>query len=244
MITRRQKNSHNFFSFSFKKICKWGGFIFLLIALLMMMSKLKDVRYFPIKNVKVYGIQHVNRDTVQQIVTPLIHQGFFSVDVNLIKEKLLELPWIANIAVTREWPDRIAITLFEKTPVAQWNEKSLLSNNGELFTPEDNADFKGLPQFIGPPRQQVRMLEFYNQLNTLLQPLHTKISRLELNYSDNWLLTLDNGIKLAVGEKDILTRVDHFVKVYPKIVGDKANQVDSIDLRYTNGLAVKWKNIG
>jgi len=40
-----------------------------------------------------------------------------------------------------------------------------------------------------------------------------------------------------------LTHISHFVKVYPKIIGERANQVDYVDLRYSNGLAIHWKNI-
>ncbi len=41
-----------------------------------------------------------------------------------------------------------------------------------------------------------------------------------------WKLTLDNGITMQIGHKDILTRLDHFVKVYPKIVGDRVDDVE------------------
>ena len=56
-------------------------------------------------------------------------------------------------------------------------------------------------------------------MNRLLTPLHAKISYLELTPYLTWKLTLDNGITLQIGHKDILTRLNHFVKVYPKIMG-------------------------
>jgi cell division septal protein FtsQ len=40
-----------------------------------------------------------------------------------------------------------------------------------------------------------------------------------------------------------LTRLSHFVKVYPKIIGERAAQVEYIDLRYQDGLAIRWKTI-
>jgi cell division protein FtsQ len=59
----------------------------------------------------------------------------------------------------------------------------------------------------------------------------------------SWDIELTNGMKMRLGYKDVLTRVSHFVKVYPKIVGERVSDVDYVDLRYPNGLAVRWKTV-
>ena len=85
------------------------------------------------------------------------------------------------------------------------------------------------------------MLKYFVNINRILAPLHAKISYLELTPYMTWKLKLENGMTLKVGHNDILTRMTHFVKVYPKIVGERAENIDYIDLRYPNGMAVKWK---
>jgi cell division protein FtsQ len=87
------------------------------------------------------------------------------------------------------------------------------------------------------------MAQYYAKMASVLAPLHFRITRLELTPTMTWSITLDNGMKLNVGHKDILTRLDHFVKVYSKIVGDRVAEVDYIDLRYPNGMAVRWKTV-
>lgn len=87
----------------------------------------------------------------------------------------------------------------------------------------------------------MQMLNYYHSMNTLLSTLQFKITRLELTPTLSWELTLNNGIKLNMGYKDVLTRIGHFVKVYPKIVGEKSKDIDYVDLRYANGFAVRWK---
>lgn len=57
----------------------------------------------------------------------------------------------------------------------------------------------------------------------------------------SWRVRLENGIAIELGNADILMRLSDFVSIYPKIIGDNAKDVDSIDLRYSNGVAVKWK---
>ncbi|MBV9575479.1 MAG: cell division protein FtsQ/DivIB [Gammaproteobacteria bacterium] len=199
--------------------------------------------YFPIKTVRVYGINHTNHQEMQTLLLPLVNHGFFDADVEYIRDSLLQLPWVSTISVRRCWPDVIEVTVLEKNVLARWNTESLLSDAGELFSPHADIHLGNLPTFVGPAGQQVVMLKYFQDMNRLLDPLHAKISYLELTPYLTWKLSLDNGITLQIGHKDILTRLGHFVKVYPKIVGNHAKDVDYIDLRYPNGVAVRWKQL-
>lgn len=199
--------------------------------------------YFPIKTVKVFGVNRVDREEIQELIMPLVNRGFFAINVDYIRDRLLQMPWVSTIFVRRTWPDQIVITVVEKKPIAHWNDKSLLSEGGELFAPKQETYPENLPKFVGPEGQQLMMLDYFYQINRLLLPLRAKIDYLELTPYLTWKLTLDNGINLQIGHKDILTRLDHFVRVYPKIVGTRAADVDYIDLRYPNGLAIRWKPV-
>ena len=199
-------------------------------------------KLFLIKTVRVYGGPHLNHEEVQRLLLPLIHEGFFMVNVDNIRDRLLPLPWVADIFVRRDWPDQIEINIIEKQAIAYWNRESLLSETGELFAPARDTYPLHLPLFVGPSGQQAVMLTYFNDMNRLLAPLHVKISYLELTPYLTWKLALDNGMRLQMGHKEVLNRLGDFVKVYPKIFRDRdAAHADSIDLRYPNGLAIRWK---
>jgi cell division protein FtsQ len=220
------------------------SFVALFLLTLYCASKITQFYQFPITQVKVFGMNHVDHQEVQQLVTPLVSQGFFATEVGLIKDRLSQLPWVASVSVRRVWPDEVVVMVTEKTAVARWNENALLSSTGEVFSPSSDSYPSGLPVFVGPEGQQIYILQFYAKINRLLAPLHFRIARLELTPYSSWNIAFDNGMKLAAGHKDILTRMSHFVKVYPKIIGQhSAEDVDYIDLRYANGLAVKWKTV-
>lgn len=198
-------------------------------------------RYFPIKTVRIYGINRISEQEIRASLLPLVNHGFFTIDVEYIRDRLLQMPWLSDLYVRRIWPDQVEITMVERKPIASWNEESLLSEAGELFTPKRETYPEHLPHFTGAAGQQVFMLQNFKDINRLLSPLHAKISHLELTPDLTWKIMLDNGITMQMGHKDSLTRLNHFVKVYPKIVGTRAADVDYIDLRYPNGVAVRWK---
>lgn len=242
-MLRQVRKNYSYFKFSGKLAAKVICFIVFLFLLYYGVNQFKSIHYFPITQVKVAGVQRSNTQEIQHLLMPLVKKSFFTVEVLTIKEQLMQLPWIADVIVRRVWPNQISIHVVERTPIARWNDSSLLSTNGELFQPEASSYPVKLPQFIGPEGEQIYMLQSYSKMNNLLAPLHFKIARLELTPTQSWSITFENGMKLNVGYKDILTRLDHFVKVYPKIVRDRASDVDYIDLRYSNGLAVRWKSI-
>jgi cell division protein FtsQ len=201
------------------------------VSFVYLFNQFRLSQYFPINTVRVYGVKHLDRVEVQELLTPLVSRGFFGVNVEFMRERLLPLPWVADIIVRRSWPDQVDIIIKEKNAVARFNHEHLLSDNGEIFSPDMDTISGALPQFVGPPGQQVAMLRYFKQINRLLIPLHVKIVFFELTPYFSWNLILDNGIALKLGHKDILTRLDQFVKVYPKIVRDKEIKVDYIDLR-------------
>ena len=143
---------------------KWILHIVFMLAMIIFtvfyINKLKQAQYFPIKSVKIFGARHVDHHQVQSLVMPFISQGFFAVDVDAIKQKLRQMPWIAETSVRRVWPNQVLITVMEKNPIARWNETTLLSSSGELFSPEQ-GNITELPQFSGPEGQQVVMAQYY-----------------------------------------------------------------------------------
>jgi cell division protein FtsQ len=240
IASRTRKQQNDYYHFYFKIAAKCLVFAAFIFSLYLITAKFKT--YFPISTVKVYGVLHVDQQDLQQALTPLVSKGFFAIDVELIKDRLLQSPWVSKAVVQRVWPNQVFITVVEKKPIARWND-GLLSNNGEIFNPESSSFPDKLPQLKGPEGQHLQILQHYRKLSSLLTPLHFKIARLELMPDHSWNVAFDNGIKISMGYKDGLTRMGHFVKVYPKVIGNKFAEVEYIDLRYTNGLAVRWKTM-
>ncbi len=212
-----------------------------IIACVCLLYNSKIPQFFPIRTVHVYGVNRVNQQDIQSALTPLLENGFFATKIDRIRDRLREFVWVSDILVRRTWPDLVDITIVEKNAVARWKIGGLLSDNGEVFSPDRKTWPDELPMFAGGAGKQIIMLEHFKNINRILVPLHAKIAYLELTPYEAWKLTLDNGVTLQMGQKDILTRLEHFVKVYSKIIGERADRVEYVDLRYPNGVAIKLK---
>ncbi|MDX1901417.1 MAG: cell division protein FtsQ/DivIB [Gammaproteobacteria bacterium] len=242
MVSRRLKKPQQMFWMHFP-LAKFWMVLTCVLILVFCVSQLRNPTLFPVRHVTVTGARHIEHQTLQHLLLPGLTRGFFVVHPAQLRESILQFPWVADVSVVRSWPDEVFIAISEYQPVASWNANKLLSTSGEVFSPDKQTFPTGLPRFLGPEGTQVTVLEYYRQISKLLEPLGIKMTSLELTPWHSWNMVLENGIRVNVGYKDILTRIGHFVKVYDDVVGARAKNVDYVDLRYPDGFAVRWKAI-
>ncbi len=204
---------------------------------------LLDSHYFPLSSIKVSGeFKHVDARLISQRVKSYLSQGFFAVNTSALQDELQQLPWVDKVEVKRVWPKSLAIRLTELQAVAHWNGNALLSSQGQVFSPPDASLQSNLPEFIGPISQQLLMLQTYKLLNPLVKPLDLSIDRLYLTDRHAWQLQLNNGIIINLGNQNIAPRLSRFATIYQQLFAEKSAAISYIDMRYSNGIAVKWNN--
>jgi cell division protein FtsQ len=201
---------------------------------------LSDAQRFPIRGVQIEAsYQHITPEALQQAISPHINNSFFSFSVAKLKAQVMQLPWVSEVTVSRSWPDKIIVKVTERTPVARWNNNEILSSDAKIFAPDPTTIAANLPVFYGSEDQAAEALHTYQQINSALMGL--KLSVVQVDANKNWQIILNNGIKLTLGNAEILQRINLFVSSYPNVIGNFGKEVESVDLRYNTGMAVKWK---
>jgi cell division protein FtsQ len=143
--------------------------------------------------------------------------------------------------VRRVWPNSLSINIVEQQALARWSAGGLVNNNGEWFKPEEHTYPTGLPVFSGAENMQAEISDYYMDSSALLKPLELGIVQVEANQRRALNLYLDNGIKLVLGRDQQLERLQRFIKVYPKLFASRINEIAKVDLRYSNGMSVTWR---
>jgi len=225
------------------KLLKIAGVIGLLLFCLWAWFSITNSNRFPIKAVKVQSsFQHLSQQRLQTLITPYVTGGFFAINVKHLEKLLMQQPWVASVAITRVWPSKIIITITERQAIARWGRQALLDGNGTLFTPSSKSFPKNLPWLIGPDGQQPAVWKMYQQADQLLLPLKITVTGVDFTPRHAWRLTLSDGMELLLGRIDTRQRLQRFIAAYPKLFAGRADKVRSVDLRYPDGFAVKWKS--
>lgn len=187
-------------------------------------------------------LNYVSGEVIKDSVVRFVTSSLVSLDLDVLKQELEAQPWIREVAIRREWPDRLIIHIEEEVPIARWGENSLLNQQGAIFTPPDISALMSLPLLSGPVEDAKEVMEQYLEFNQLLYPLGVRIRDLTMNARGAWTMTLTNGIVVRLGREQELARLRRLVVFLQAMGPERLNDVVALDLRYRNGIAVEHDN--
>jgi cell division protein FtsQ len=195
--------------------------------------------HWPIESVGVSGeLRQTPRGALEAVIAGSLADDFFSVDVDVLRDAALKLPWVTDATVRRVWPNRLDISVHEHVAVARWAEGGLVSDTGELFYPENGRGMDLLPVLAGPSGSHTQMLRRYRELATALAPLERRVVHTAVDARGNWQVRLDGGMRLVLGDEQL--HLGEFAQSLRVALGDRLQHASRVDLRYANGFAVRW----
>jgi cell division protein FtsQ len=199
----------------------------------------------PVNHVAIEGeLQHADRARLASIIGESITRGFWRSDLLALKQKLEGEPWIRHAHIRRQWPDNLTVTLKEQVPVAYWQERALLNDQGESFMPGKLPQL-ALPHLNGPDTSEQQVLRDYRWLEQQFAQMKMQPALFAVDAKGSWRVVLNNGIEIALGDGDMKPKLQRLERIFATQLGLKQDQIARIDMRYTNGLAVRWRdNVG
>ena len=79
-------------------------------------------------------------------------------------------------------------------------------------------------------------------MRAMLSPLGLRVTELNLDQRRAWSMVLDNGLHLRLGRNDRQQRLERFARIYTGVLQSRLEAIESVDLRYTNGFAFRWRD--
>lgn len=226
-----------------RRTMPWLLMLVITVALYGVLVKLLDPATLPVNTVRIETpLEQVKPQQLREVVGKHVSAGFLRVDVEQIRAELEAMPWIQRVSVRRGWPDRLVVRVQEQQPMARWAAGGLVNAEGELFRAEQDAAWSGLPLLRGPKNTEQVMAKALLQMQEMLTPLGLQVSHLTMNERRSWDLGLENGLRLGLGKTDAKLRLLRFVRVFAETLKPQLDAIDSVDLRYTNGFAVRWRD--
>lgn len=196
---------------------------------------------FPIKQIIIEGrLTHESSTIMQHITQSKITGGFFSLNVSAAKQAILAFPWISTVSFRRVWPGTLTVKIAEQQAIARFGKTGVLNSEGDVFYPNIKSLPQNLPDLEGPVDQSKVLFGFYQTVNLLAHLMGLSVIALQMNDEQSWDLRLSNQVKVILGRQDALQRFKRFVVIYPKIMALSKQPIVSVDLRYPNGVAVRY----
>ncbi len=172
---------------------------------------------FEVRRVDVRGVKNMNELKVYERVLAEQDRAMPLVDLDALREKLLELPWIEDARVSRQLPDTLVIDIVERKPHAVLRKADrfvLVDNKGNELEPVSAQRAHGMLVVSGPgSKQQVASLSQLLNAAPALKPQVREAEwignrRWNLTFKTDQVLALPEGEKLAASALVAFARLD------------------------------------
>lgn len=212
-----------------------GGYLYL---------RAPDTVFLPVRDVKVDGeLRRVEAKQLQRVVMRHLTPGLLQIDMQALRSDLRSIAWVESVWVRRVPPSTLLIGVTEHEPVARWGGKQLLGRDGSIFEPPAIAgEFATLPLLAGPAEMQRELHAMYTRYAPWFRKLRLQLAEIELDERRSWRVTLADGVVIELGREQFVQRLQRFASLYSGPLRQEWETVKRIDLRYTHGVAVRWRD--
>ena len=198
---------------------------------------------WPVRAVTIHApFERISAAQVQAAIAPHAGQGFFALRLDAIRASLAALPWVERVEVRKRWPDTLEVTLHEHRAIARWGEDRLLSDHGVLFAAPGADALQGLPLLAGPDNRVPEVVEAWSAARRLLAGTPLTPVGVRLTARGSWRIRLADGADLVLGREHALERLERFSRALPSVLAGQSRALQRVDLRYTNGFAITWRD--
>jgi cell division protein FtsQ len=198
--------------------------------------------------VNIEGLRYGSRTKVQHIFADDADRSLFAVPIDERRRRLLAIDWVQDAAVSRIWPDRLAVRITERRPLAFVQVQStvmLIDGEGMLLELPSQAQFtfpvlSGVRAEDPPPRR----LEAVRALLDVEEGLGDQMKDVsEVNASDPGNIKIvaqvnRHVVDLILGEDNFGPRYRNFLKHYPEM-HRRSPELRSFDLRLDGRITAK-----
>jgi len=196
----------------------------------------------PLSRIVVGGeFKHLQKEELANLVKGQIDGGFLSMNLNQLREQLQGHPWVHEVSIRREWPSTLKVEVVEEVPIARLGKQGFLNRLGDQLEISDNSNLQSLPVLRAEFGSTQDMIKQYQLLAELLIPTSLKLTELQRDSVGAWQAATAPGIRLVLGRDEIAEKMRRLVIVWQSGLSLQSDNIESIDLRYPNGLAVSWK---
>ncbi|PCJ35924.1 MAG: hypothetical protein COA75_09115 [Cellvibrionales bacterium] len=226
----------------FKGLARYSLLAAVLVAL--MIGSVSLYRYIdrPLAQISVASpFQRVPQKDIEALVGDISSGGFISLDLAVVRERLESHPWIASASVRRQWPNRLQLSMVEEVPIARWRDSGFLNRSGLALQATDNSALSSLPHLVGPEGSSRAVMSEFRDVSELMFGQGLKVVAFSVDAHGARSLKLASGHAVVLGRGDVIAKVRRFLAIWQGELASRQQEINAIDARYDNGVAVSWR---
>ena len=197
---------------------------------------------FEVEDVLLEGRHHTPRAAVLKAVRVRRGDAILGIDLDGIRSRIEQIPWVRTATVQRRWPNTVHIVIEERRPIALWQRQrrlSLVDSEGVTIRSKSLDGFRDLLVIVGKdaPRHAPRLMSTLKQEPKLRERV---LAAVRVG-GRRWDIRFKGGVEVQLPEDNPMaawTRLADLERRHGILTTD----IDMIDMRLPDRLIVRTKS--
>ena len=194
-----------------------------------------DLLNYPIDEVDINTNEiNYNQQRIDNLISTIYGKDLISLDISNIQKYIVEDIWIKDAEISKSFPSTIKIKIIQHQPYAIYNSK-LMMRDGSIIK-SDNVSYE-LPVIEDNANNVSKSRRILTISTENLNKIDLKIKRIEIFnslvriHTSKYTLISDR-LNLELNLNRLALSLDDLIEAFDQ-------EINSIDMRYSNGFAIK-----
>ena len=210
-------------------------FIIIIFCLLSLIVYTSNSFVYPIEEVEITSTaSNYDTEKINDIVASIQGQDLLSLDLSDIKRIIRSDDWIRDVEIKKSFPDTLEIIIIPQQPFAIYNSKIMMIDGTIIGSSSLPLD---LPIIIDHTNDSQSSMNTVILTGKLLQKIGLDIKKVEIHESHINVSTFTN--MLISDRVNYEVNLNRLVLTFQDLKKLFKREIKSIDMRYSNGFAIK-----
>tara|TARA_B100001063_G_scaffold136172_1_gene127313 strand:+ start:2825 stop:3472 length:648 start_codon:yes stop_codon:yes gene_type:complete len=210
--------------------------LFAVLVVTLFLTYKSGIISFPIQEVTVISSdKKYNESKLNNYLNSLYGKDLLLSNIDTIQKNIISDDWISDAEVTKSFPSKLTIRIIQHKPMALYNNK-IISKDGVLINSSPNR-LKNLPIIIDKDKELSSAYNIFTLALSNLKKIDLVVEKLVIYHS---LIKIHTKSVVLISdrinfEKNIL----RLIPLFDDLTNAYDKNIKSIDMRYSNGFAIK-----
>jgi len=199
---------------------------------------------FTVKEIKVIGNRLLSNEEIIQLSMIKIGQSIFKVKGAIVRSRLMKSPWIEEVIIRKEPPNKVLINIKEAKPLALFEKK------GKLFIIDKNGKILEEVKIKTPFLPIIKLKQYDNKLlQEVLKFVNViknegffsgKQIKIVASKAEDMTLIINNKKIIKIGKGRYKEKLIRLLQI-EKEIKEKGIPVEYVDLRFSKRVIVSFQ---
>ncbi len=210
-------------------------FIVIFFFILSLILYISDYFVYPIEEVEITSTtSNYDTEKINDIVASIHGQDLLSLDLSDIKRNIRSDDWIRDVKIKKSFPDTLEIIIIPQQPYAIYNSKIMTIDGTVIGASSMQLD---LPIIIDHTNDSQSSMNTMILTGKLLKKIDLDIKKIEIH--DSVIKVFTSANILISDRVNYENNLNRLVVTFHDLQKLFKREIKSIDMRYSNGFAIK-----